>query len=128
MMANAAASGYLQTNKQVGTPRTIEYQVFQKVTALLKAAARPEAPFADVAKAVHQNTRLWMALMVDLASDSNELPDGLRANLIGLGNFARKHGNQVLSGDEDIRALIDLNTAVMRGLRGDDGVSRSTET
>ncbi|MBX2856162.1 MAG: flagellar biosynthesis regulator FlaF [Rhodobacteraceae bacterium] len=128
MMANAAASGYLATNKKVGTPRTIEYQVFQRVTALLKAAARPETPFSDVAQAVLQNTRLWMVLMVDLASDGNELPDALRANLVSLGNFARKHGNQVLSGEEDVRPLIELNTAVMRGLRGDDGAEKPVET
>ncbi len=50
--------------------------------------------------------------------DGNKLPDALRAQLIGLAEFVRKHGMQVLAGKASIVPLIDINTSIMRGLRG----------
>ncbi len=50
--------------------------------------------------------------------DDNKLPDALRAQLIGLAEFVRKHSLQVLAGKASIVPLIDINTSIMRGLRG----------
>lgn len=117
-MTPNAAAGYMKTKKETGEPRTIEYQVFQRVTAELKASAQDASNFPKVAAAIAQNSKLWAALTTDLLSDGNALPDDLRANLIGLAEFSRKHGILVLSGKEELEPLIDVNTAVMRGLRG----------
>lgn len=118
-----AANAYTQTARSVGTPRDVEYQAFQRVTAMLTAASEPDAPFARVAEAVHLNTRLWAALAVDLASDGNGLAPALRAQLLGLAEFSRRHGSKILSGSLDAQTALDdlttVNASVMRGLRGD---------
>lgn len=118
LATSAAASGYLQTKKSVGTPRSIEHEIFQKVTAKLKAAQATDASYSVVADAVHLNSKLWAALAIDLLDDANQLPEQLRASLVSLADFSRKHGTLVLSGMETVDPLIDVNVAVMRGLRG----------
>ena len=42
----------------------------------------------------------------------------LRAQLISLAEFVRRHSLAVLGGRARIGALIDINTAIMKGLRG----------
>ena len=43
----------------------------------------------------------------------------LRAQLISLAEFVRKHSLAVLGGRASVAPLIDINTAIMKGLRGD---------
>ena len=66
---------------------------------------------------VHESV-LWHEDRTDLMHDGNALPIGLRAQLIGIAEFVRKHSLQVLAGKGSIAALIDINTSIMRGLRG----------
>ena len=51
--------------------------------------------------------------------DGNALPVALRAQLVCLAEFVRKHTLRVLGGQASIAPLVDINTAIMRGLRGD---------
>ena len=51
-------------------------------------------------------------------SDANRLPVPLRAQLISLAEFVRRHSLAVLGGRAEVGALIDINTAIMKGLRG----------
>lgn len=118
MTPNTAAAAYSKTSRDVGTPRSIEYQAFQKATAALTAAADPETPFPNRAEAVYANTKLWLVLECDLLSEKNKLPKPLRAQLVNLARFVRSHSSQALSKDGDIQTLIDINTSIMRGLRG----------
>lgn len=127
MQALSANVGYLQSKKKTGSPRAIEYQVFARVTAKLKNAIASDASFAMVAEAVHQNTKLWTALMIDLADERNQMPDELRASLISLGEFSRKHGMLVLSGKETAEPLVEVNTSIMRGLRSADAAHPSSD-
>ena len=76
---------------------------------------------ARLAEAMHDNVRLWMALGADVASDENQLPKPLRVQILGLANFARTHMLRVLAGEETVDALIDINMAIMKGLRGQEG-------
>ena len=125
MQPNAfAARAYNQNARSVGTPRSIEYQAFQRVTAMLRAAAEPEAPFEKALSAVLQNSKLWGVLATDLLSDNNSLPEALRAQLLSLAEFSRKHGLQVMSGKADLAPLIEINVTVMRGLRGEETAGR----
>lgn len=60
----------------------------------------------------------------DLAEDGNKLDVKLRANLISLARFVMRHTNAVLSGKASLEPLIDINTMIMRGLRGEaEGVA-----
>ena len=49
------------------------------------------------------------------------LPPALRAQLFYLYEFTDQHSRKVLAGNASIEVLVDINTAVMRGLRGETG-------
>lgn len=116
LMAKSAYSTEGQT--ALRTPRHIEYDLFARVTARLRSAVQAGA-FPPLAAALHDNRRLWIALAADLAEDGNALPVPLRAQLISLAEFTRQHTSKVLQGAEQPDVLIEMNTAIMRGLRGD---------
>lgn len=121
--ATARAQGaYAPASPATHTFRDVEYHAFAHVTGLLSAARdMPEQPgrLGRLAEAMHENVRLWMALGADVASDENQLPKPLRAQLLGLANFSRTHMARVLAGDDTVDALIDVNVAIMKGLRGE---------
>jgi flagellar biosynthesis activator protein FlaF len=56
-------------------------------------------------------------LLADLAHDGNVLPTALKAQLIRLGHFVRQFTVGVLKGEGDVQALIDVNNAILEGLR-----------
>lgn len=120
-----AARAYSQNARSVGTPRSVEYQAFARVTATLRAADKPEVPLQDRIQAVLQNNKLWGLLAADLMSENNALPQSLRAQLVSLAEFARKHGLQVMSGEASLETLIDINVTIMRGLRGQEAAGSS---
>ena len=107
------------------TPRATEYEAIARITARLKAAtgrdARDAAGFAELAAALHDNRRLWATLATDVADPGNPLPQALRAQLFWLAEFSDQHSGKVLAGTADPGVLVEINTAVMRGLRGDAG-------
>ena len=72
---------------------------------------------AAMAEALHDNLRLWTLLAADVAGEENELPAQLRARIFYLAEFTRAHSAKLLSGEAERRPLIDINTAVMKGLR-----------
>lgn len=110
-------NGYLSATRSTGSPRTIEYQVFSKVTGKLNRAATPDAAFPDLASALDENLVLWRTLALEVVDDENALTPQLRAQLFYLFEFTNAHTSKVLRGEADARALIDINTSIMRGLR-----------
>jgi flagellar protein FlaF len=114
-----ARSGYAAASAPIRTDRGTEYAVFAQTTSRLKALDETDKTgFPALAAAVTDNQRLWGVLFEDLMNDGNGLPDALRANLIGLAEFTRRHSLQVLAGKASIAPLIEINTSIMRGLRG----------
>lgn len=112
-----AAAAYARPGAPTRTDRATEYAAFAAITARLRASARPETPFADLARALHDNRALWSTLAADVAGDGNGLPAELRARLFYLAEFTAQHSRKVLAGTADAAPLVDINTAVMRGLR-----------
>ncbi|PZQ97600.1 MAG: flagellar biosynthesis regulatory protein FlaF [Cereibacter sphaeroides] len=107
-----------------GTParslRGIEYDVFARVTHGLKAGLTAgRAEFPKLAGALHENNQLWAVLAADVADKDNGLPAPLRAQLFYLYEFTLQHSRKVIAGTASPEVLIDINTAVMRGLRGE---------
>ena len=119
-----AQNAYAPASPATHTSRDIEYHAFAHVTGLMSLARdMPEGldKTRKLAEAMHENVRLWLTLGADVASDANQLPKELRAQILGLANFARTHMIRVLTGAEKVDALIDVNIAIMKGLRGGDG-------
>lgn len=99
------------------THRGTEYAAFSRVTARLKS---PRS-FNALAAALHENRQLWTALAADVAGEGNGLPPELRARIFYLARFTAHHSRQVLRRQADAAPLIEINTAIMRGLGGASG-------
>lgn len=113
-------SPYGNSNHGVQTPKTTEYQIFAKVTQRLRFAAdNPDQDRATTASALHDNRRLWTILATDLASDGNKMGESLKAGLLSLAAFSLGQSSKALKDHERIASLIEVNTSVMKGLRGE---------
>lgn len=124
-VAAHARSTYAQHAQTLKTPRDIEYDALARITGRLQDnIPHPRGRIsAGLAAALHDNRRLWTAFAADLAGPGNGLPEELRARLLFLADFTQRHSAQVIAGAATADALVDLNTAVMRGLRGQRGRS-----
>ena len=120
--AKMAQTAYGAQSAAVRTERGTEYAVFSRITHRIKVAAEkgPRA-FPALAEALHDNRRLWTILAGDVAGENNKLPADLRARLFYLAEFTFQHTSKVLAGDADPQILVEINTAVMRGLAGQGG-------
>ena len=115
-----AKTAYGGAGTPTRTARGAEYEIVARVTHALKAALLPgTGGFAALAAALHDNQRLWSVLASDVAEPSNSLPAPLRARIFYLAEFTRMQTRKILSGDATADVLVDINTAVMRGLRGE---------
>ena len=114
-----AQAAYASATAPIRTDRGSEYAIFAKITHRLNEIDETDKrAFPKLAAAVCDNQRLWGALREDLMHEGNALPLPLRAQLIGLAEFVRRHSLKVLAGEAALLPLIDINTTIMRGLRG----------
>ena len=109
---------YGDATRATGTPRSVEYQVFSQITGQLNRARREGQPFSRLAEALEENLRLWTVIATDVTGPENGLPLALRGQLADLAKFVRQHTHRVLQREAGAEVLIEINTAVMRGLRG----------
>jgi len=99
------------------SPRETEYRLFGQVTrALLEASRAPSDDVQTRAGALAWNRSVWSALASDCASNDNQLPDELRAGIISLAIFVRRHSRAVMTAGADIDTLIQINRTIMQGL------------
>lgn len=115
-----ARSTYATHAHALRAPRDIEYDLLARITGRIQALlpqvnARPSPALIT---ALHDNRRLWTAFAADLAEPGNAFPPDLRARLFFLAEFTIKHTTQVMAGRATADVLTEINTAVMRGLRG----------
>jgi len=114
--AEAAFRAQVQT---VRTARDQEYDALARVTRRLRMASQTrDQDFRQFAAAVHDNQRLWITFAVDVADPQNGLPAALRAQILSLADFTRQHSGRILHDGASVGPLVDINTAVMRGLSG----------
>ena len=123
-MTYASPLAYATREAPTRSFRSVEYDLLARATHRLKTAwLRRDQDFPALAAALDANQQLWSALAIDVADPGNELPASLRAQLFYLAEFTRKHSRRVLDDVASIEPLADINTAVMRGLRGEGGVA-----
>lgn len=112
-----ARQAYAPTQVSIRTDRSVEAQLVSQITARLrKASAGQPASFPALVTAVHENRRMWTALAADVAGRDNALPRALRAQIFYLAEFTEHHSRKILRREADVTALIDINTAILRGL------------
>ncbi|OYU38791.1 MAG: flagellar biosynthesis regulator FlhF [Pseudorhodobacter sp. PARRP1] len=119
----AARSVYARPEAPQKTPRSLEYDLLARITKrLAQAAAARRENFPALMAALDDNLRLWSTLASDVADSGNTLPSKLRAQLFYLYEFTNLHSKAVRADKGSVEVLVDINTAVMRGLRGEGGV------
>ena len=118
----AARSVYARPEAPQKTPRSLEYDLLARITKrLAQAAAARRENFPALMAALDENLRLWSTLASDVADSGNTLPSKLRAQLFYLYEFTNLHSKAVRADKGSVDVLVDINTAVMRGLRGEGG-------
>lgn len=101
------------------TARDAEYDVIARITRRLNQAnARRKQDFPAFIAALCDNERLWSTLAADVAGAGNGLPPHLRARLFFLYRFTAAQSRKARSGATGAEVLVEINTAVLRGLRG----------
>ena len=125
MIAHSAArAAYSRPEAPQRNPRDLEYDLLARATKALSQAARgTPRNYPALVTALDENQRLWSALAADVAAPRNGLPAQLRAQLFYLYEFTALHSQAVRDKDASVEVLIDINSAVMRGLRGQGGAS-----
>lgn len=119
-----AKTAYANSTQPVRTARGMEFELFARVTRRLKQATDAgAAQFPALAEAIYDNRKLWTVLAADVADPANNLPAELRARLFYLNEFTQSHSRKILSGQGSADVLVDINTAIMRGLRQDGGAA-----
>jgi flagellar biosynthesis activator protein FlaF len=113
-------SAYAQPQAPVRTARAAEYEVIARVTQRLRSATLNRANnFPGLVRALAENETLWSTLAADVADPGNALPAPLRARLFYLYRFTADHSRKVRDGSASAEVLVEINTAVLRGLRGE---------
>ncbi len=118
-MHQLAEQAYAAPNGSVRTPKRIEHEAFARVTRALSAFLPPQrdSSFPNLVRAVHANRRLWTLLAGAAADAENALPADLRARILYLAEFTRRQSAEILRRRRDPSVLVEINTAVMAGLR-----------
>ena len=120
-----AQRAYGDRTAPVRTDRSMEYDVFARITERMQASSRRGRPgFKDLVEALYENRRLWTRVASAVSDDDNRLPLDLRARLLYLSEFTLDFTGKVMRGEEQADALIEVNVAVMRGLAGQPGAGR----
>jgi flagellar protein FlaF len=121
-MSFQAPIPYARHEAPTRTFRSVEYDLLAQVTRRLRSAwATRDTNFPGLAHALADNQQLWSTFAADVAQPGNGLPAALRARLFYLYEFTAQHSRAVLDGKGSVEVLADINTAVMRGLRGEGG-------
>lgn len=122
MMNTLVQEAYARPDAPARNARAVEYDLFARMTRRLSVAwSQRKENHAALVGALHDNGAMWRALAVDVADIENGLPSPLRAQLFYLYEFTAAHSRKVLDGTASAEVLVDINTAVMKGLRGNGG-------
>lgn len=114
--AEYARRAYAPAGSPTRTARDAEKHVLVQATAALRQAAKRPDDFPKLAEAIQMNRMLWTRLAGDVAEADNGLPQELRARIFYLAEFTHHHSRLVLRGRATADALVEVNTAVIRGL------------
>jgi flagellar protein FlaF len=109
-------AAYAKTNSVVRTPREQERDIIALVTQRLRAASSSKDDAILLARAVSDNTTVWYILISDLASEGNQLPIDLRAQIVSVGLAVIRECEKLNKSDVDLDFLISINQAIIEGL------------
>lgn len=108
---------YQNASARTEDPRATEYRLLGQITrTLMEVQGEDRDDIRKRADALDWNRRVWRTFAADCASESNNLPEALRASIISLSIFIAKETRAAMRGESDLDILIDINRTVMQGL------------
>lgn len=114
-----AHRAYSAASAPTRTTRGTEYEAIARITTRIRTAEAKGAPgFAALADALSDNRKLWTIFAIDVADKGNALPPELKARILYLAEFTNHHTSKVLARQATSEPLLEINTAILRGLRG----------
>ncbi len=116
-----AKEGYGRSAAPVKSLRATEYEAIARISHRLRASAlKQKTDFPEFVEALAENNKLWSTLAIDVAHKDNGLPQDLRARLFWLAEFTGHETRRILKNEGDVGILIEVNAAVLQGLRQRD--------
>jgi flagellar protein FlaF len=113
-----AVKAYGDVRNRTADDKSLEFALFQQITeGMTQAVTLEKTDPAKWADAINRNLELWTVLTTDLIHPENQLPVETRKALLELSVFVRKTSMQVLSGEEQLTDLIEINESIMSGLK-----------
>ena len=113
-----AQRGYSANVSLTQTDRRAEYDLVASLTSRLRSTAtKAKKHYPDYVQALHDNRKLWNALAIDVADANNTLPSELRAKVFYLAEFTTIHTRKILQNGASVMPLLEVNMAILRGLR-----------
>ena len=113
-----AKSAYSAAKAPTRTPKDLEFEAIARIThRMISHSKQGLKGFSALAEALHDNRKLWNIFQVDVASKDNKLPLELKEQIFYLAAFTNQHTSKVLSRKANVGPLVEINTAIMRGLR-----------
>ncbi len=109
---------YQNTQRITEDPRQTEYRLFGQVTGALIDVQKAGKGGGPLVEAVDWNRQLWRALAADCLDERNQLPQGVRAQIVSLSLWVTKYSKDVTRKGASLDPLIDINRTIMQGLQG----------
>ncbi len=114
-LAQAAYSNPLAATK---TDRALEFDVIAATTTKLRAVQAEDTSYPQIVSAVDTNRRMWSLIASSVSDSENTYPSDLKAGLFYLFEYTNHVSRRILSGEATVDSLIDINTSILRGLKG----------
>jgi len=114
-----AVKAYGEVRNRTADNKSLEHALFRQITdAMIEAETLAKTEASKWADAINRNLELWTVLTTDLLNPENQLPEPTRKALLELSVFVRRTSMRVLSGEEELTDLIEINESIMQGLMG----------
>ncbi|MGH1576807.1 flagellar biosynthesis regulator FlaF [Planktotalea sp.] len=113
--ALTAARRYSSLGEHTRNAKDLEYDLILGVTREL---SKQDSDFPSRVKILNKNERLWIGIATQVADQNNQLEPALRARLFYMAEFVIQQTGKILSGEAGSETLVEMNVAVLRGLKG----------
>ena len=125
--ASFAQKAYKNSQRELTSEKAIELRVFAQITSRMRAAdISAPGGMAKLAEALTDNMKLWNILFTDLSLESNKMANDLKAQIMSLAKFTQSQTLDVLAGRAKHDVLIDINQAMIDGMRAASKANMTT--
>lgn len=102
----------------VADARDRERQLLGRSIEMLSAARQKGAVSREALDALRFTHRVWTTLVEDLGSAENALPKELRANLISIGLWLLREGEEIRQGrSSNFEGMIEISQIIRDGIQ-----------